>query len=162
MHWGYDREKYPLPSQRKLAHNLIDCGANLILGHHPHVLQGIENYNKGVIVYSQGNFIFPDISYKQYNLIQKRENKESIIFQIRFSKAGIESYNLTPIRVNEDYQPLILEDEEKEALLKKIEILSEGFSSGNYRRYWRKNRVRKDLLDIENSGLYNVLAQTPL
>lgn len=155
LHWGYERERYPLPSQRKLAHKVIDSGASLILGHHPHVLQGIEEYNNGIIVYSLGNFIFPNVSYKRFNIIQKTENKESIIFCCEISKDGIRNFAIKPIRGNDCFQPFILKGREKAAIIKKIENFSEGFKLPNYSHFWRVNRVRKDLPDATTSKTFN-------
>lgn len=157
LHWSYEREKYPLPSQRKLAHKIIDTGASLILGHHPHVLQGIEEYNGGVIVYSLGNFIFPDISYKQYNLIQKPENKESLIFSCKISKNGIEGFDIIPVKANNQFQPKILEHDEKKVMLEKMENLTAGFRLQNYPRFWKVNRIRKDLPDMAASKTFNII-----
>lgn len=58
VHWGIERENTPEEYQRQLAKEYIDAGADLIIGAHPHVLQGIEYYNGKPIVYSLGNFIF--------------------------------------------------------------------------------------------------------
>lgn len=58
FHWGSERETQPDETQQSLAHIAVDCGADLVVGHHPHVLQGIENYNGKYIVYSLGNFCF--------------------------------------------------------------------------------------------------------
>ena len=155
LHWSYERERYPLSSQRKLARKIIDSGASLILGHHPHVLQGIEEYNDGIIVYSLGNFIFPNVSYKRWNLIQKKENKESIIFCCEISKHGITDFDVKPIKSNDSFQPFVLNGEEKAAIIKKIEDLSEGFGLPCYSRFWRVNRVRKDLPDATTSETLN-------
>ena len=58
FHWGGERETQPDETQQSLAHTAVDCGADLVVGHHPHVLQGIENYKGKYIVYSLGNFCF--------------------------------------------------------------------------------------------------------
>jgi len=58
FHWGIEREYYPNANQKDYAHYAIDQGANLVIGHHPHVLQGIEKYKKAYILYSLGNFCF--------------------------------------------------------------------------------------------------------
>lgn len=58
LHWGKELEKVPPKAQREVAHFYIDEGADLIVGHHPHLLQGIEYYNGKYIVYSLGNFAF--------------------------------------------------------------------------------------------------------
>ena len=58
VHWGIERENTPEEYQRQLAKEYIDAGADLIIGAHPHVLQGIEYYKEKPIFYSLGNFIF--------------------------------------------------------------------------------------------------------
>ena len=58
VHWGVEGETTPTRSQQMAAHAMIDAGADLIVGHHPHVLQGIECYNGRYIAYSLGNFSF--------------------------------------------------------------------------------------------------------
>lgn len=58
LHWGTERVYAPSEIQKNLAHDIVDAGADIVWGHHPHVLQPIEHYNDGVIFYSLGNFAF--------------------------------------------------------------------------------------------------------
>lgn len=58
LHWGAEAQSEVQAFQREWAHRLIDAGADVILGHHPHVLRGIEHYRDGLIFYSLGNFAF--------------------------------------------------------------------------------------------------------
>lgn len=58
IHWGNEYEIIPSVSQQEIAHSMIDLGVDLIIGHHPHVVQGLEIYNGKYIFYSLGNFIF--------------------------------------------------------------------------------------------------------
>lgn len=58
VHWGIERKEYPENYQRVMGKQFIDAGADLVIGSHPHVLQGFEYYNNKLIVYSLGNFIF--------------------------------------------------------------------------------------------------------
>lgn len=58
MHWGIERDEMPNEVQRNIAHNIIDAGADLVVGAHPHVLQGLEYYKGVPIAYSLGNFVF--------------------------------------------------------------------------------------------------------
>jgi Bacterial capsule synthesis protein PGA_cap len=58
VHWGIEKDEYPQEYQRELAKKYIDAGADIIIGAHPHVLQGIEYYNEKPIIYSLGNFVF--------------------------------------------------------------------------------------------------------
>lgn len=68
VHWGIERQNYPEEYQRTLAETYIDAGADLVVGSHPHVPQGIEYYNGKPIVYSLGNFIFNPNMVKTYAL----------------------------------------------------------------------------------------------
>jgi poly-gamma-glutamate synthesis protein (capsule biosynthesis protein) len=58
MHWGIELQNMPSPNQRKLGHKLVDAGADIVVGAHPHCVQGIEFYKEALIVYSLGNFAF--------------------------------------------------------------------------------------------------------
>ena len=58
FHWGEEYEDAPAGWQVRAARRMIDAGADAVIGHHPHVLQGIERYKHGVIAYSLGNFLF--------------------------------------------------------------------------------------------------------
>lgn len=87
FHWGKELSDRPTPGQRALAHLAIDSGADLVLGHHPHVLQGVESYKNGVIAYSLGNFVFPSRSL----------TRESVILLAHFQKPKKISIELQPI-----------------------------------------------------------------
>lgn len=61
-HWGYEYQHYPVGQQTKEAHAAIDAGADLVIGHHPHVLQGVETYKRRLIAYSLGDLVFDHYS----------------------------------------------------------------------------------------------------
>jgi len=65
FHWGIEFTQYPKPAQKKLARRAVDLGARVIVGHHPHCLQGAEHYNDGFIMYSLGNFVFSGLKGKE-------------------------------------------------------------------------------------------------
>lgn len=97
LHWGHEYMDYPSPKQILLAHRLVDeAGVNLILGHHPHVLQAVEQYRDSVIAYSLGNFASD---------IWQRQTRESMVLKAMLSKNGISSFNLVPIHINDAFQP---------------------------------------------------------
>jgi len=58
MHWGWEREPEPSERQRRFARTLIDAGADMVVGGHPHITQGVESYKGKPIIYSLGNFVF--------------------------------------------------------------------------------------------------------
>lgn len=84
-HWGREYIKLPSVQQRKKAYDWIDAGADLIIGHHPHVTQGKENYKGKWIYYSLGNFIFPEFFYKNgVRHCWSNINSESILLNVDF------------------------------------------------------------------------------
>mgnify|MGYP001560646146 CR=1 FL=1 len=87
VHWGIERETCPSQDQRALASDLIEAGANLILGHHPHVLQPIETFDRTVIAYSLGNFAW----HPRYGI-----TGDSGVLEINFDGPYVEGYRFHP------------------------------------------------------------------
>ena len=116
----------PLLIAKTLAHLAIDQGADLVVGHHPHVLQGIEKYQGKNIVYSLGNFCFGGN--------KNPSDKDTMIFQQTFTVengklAEDDVTNIIPCSLSSEsgynnYQPMVLEGSEKERVLQKIEDFS--------------------------------------
>ena len=83
MHWGWEKEGKPSERQRQLAHKMIDEGAALVVGSHPHVTQGAETYKGKPIIYSLGNFVFDGFDYaagKRGWLLRLKLDKSGVIF----------------------------------------------------------------------------------
>ena len=125
FHWGTEKSNIPDDIQKTLAHLAIDQGADLVVGHHPHVLQGIEKYQGKNIVYSLGNFCFGGN--------KNPSDKDTMIFQQTFTVENGELVeddvtNIIPCSLSEsgynNYQPMVLEGSEKERVLQKIEEFS--------------------------------------
>ena len=86
FHWGYECQRRHAPYQQQLGRACIDAGADLVIGHHPHVLQGVELYNGGVIAYSLGNFLFTGAS----PLV------ESAVLRVTAGRDGVRDVELLP------------------------------------------------------------------
>ncbi|MFM9434233.1 hypothetical protein ACFDR9_001287 [Janthinobacterium sp. CG_23.3] len=71
MHWGYELARYPQPADREWARQAIDAGVDLVIGHHPHVVQGLERHGNGLIAYSLGNLLLPQTDYRGRKLHYK-------------------------------------------------------------------------------------------
>ena len=99
IHWGYEFIQYPSPRQIQLARRMVEAGANVILGHHPHCLQGMELYQGALICYSLGNFAF---DFKTSKL------RSSMILSLEFDQDNRLSYSIIPVYINHSYQPLPL------------------------------------------------------
>ena len=128
FHWGIERDYYPSAIQKSLSHAAIRDGATLVLGHHPHVLQGMERYKGRYIVYSLGNFCFGGNT--------NPSDKDTMIFQQTFTiKNGRVAKNkdikvipcsLSSSSYTNDFQPRILSGKNRKRVLKKINKLSHG------------------------------------
>ena len=126
FHWGTEKSNIPDDIQKTLAHLAVDQGADLVVGHHPHVLQGIEKYQGKNIVYSLGNFCFGGN--------KNPSDKDTMIFQQTFTVENGELVeddvtNIIPCSLSSEsgynnYQPMVLEGSEKERILQKIEEFS--------------------------------------
>jgi poly-gamma-glutamate synthesis protein (capsule biosynthesis protein) len=132
LHWGIEYVFYPSPEQQKLARTLIDSGADMIIGHHPHVIQGLEKYRDKLIIYSLGNCNFGVEQDKNY------EGADiGIVVSIEFSNDGIIHYELIPIEINHNYQPVLLEGCEKSKILDFIDKISVQLKNSNIKpTFW--------------------------
>lgn len=133
FHWGEEKAEYPNDVQVKLAHAAIDAGADLVLGHHPHVLQGIEQYKGKNIVYSLGNFCFGGNMYpsdmdtmifqQTFTLKGGKQQEDNVTNIIPCSISSVEDYN--------NYQPTPAAGEKETEILNKITQRSQGLSNEN-------------------------------
>jgi len=87
FHWGYEYVRIPSPRERKIAHKCINAGADIIIGSHPHIYQGIEEYRGKKIIYSLGNFIFHSSVFEGLSPITNDPRlKESFVYVIDITK----------------------------------------------------------------------------
>ena len=130
FHWGVEKSYSPNQIQKDFAYNAIDYGSDLVIGSHPHVLQGIEEYNGRYIAYSLGNFCFGGN--------KNPSDKDSMIYQQTFNfednkLASIDIPNVIPCSISStksrnDYKPTVLHGSEGERVLNKIKSISEGLN----------------------------------
>ncbi len=124
-HWGEELRETPKPYQIKLAHRLINAGADVVLGHHPHVVQGIELYRGKLIAYSLGNFIFGSYS----------ENvRDSMILSLEFARDTLMGGQIYPISVYNrevNFQPQLLKGESRQRFIDRLNQLSRELNSGS-------------------------------
>lgn len=127
IHWGIEGDNYPQESQISLAHRAVDMGADIVIGHHPHVLQGIEEYKGKMIAYSLGNFCFGGN--------QNPRDKDTMIFRQTFivkhgDVVDARDYEVIPCSISSvtsrnNYQPTPAEDGEKKRIADKIQTFSD-------------------------------------
>ena len=118
VHWGVPYEREPLPEDRLKARHFIDCGADVVVGHHPHIIQPLEIYRGRPIFYSIGNFAFGS----------GNSRAESLLVCVRFGadRMDVEVY---PVYVQNrdprlDYQPKVLRGEAASQTLRRLAAIS--------------------------------------
>jgi len=118
FHWSIENSQETHPAARKFAKDIIDAGADIILGHHPHVPRGIEVYKNHPIIYCPGNFIFGH-NHDYW--------KDNYLTRFEISKDKIEKVEILPLAGNgQDLaQPFILKGGRADSLLQEVKDLSE-------------------------------------
>jgi poly-gamma-glutamate synthesis protein (capsule biosynthesis protein) len=91
MHAGTEYLQKPNAQQREFAHAAIDAGATIVVGHHPHVTQPVEDYGKGVVFYSLGNLAFDQF--------QRKETQRGWIADVRFIRNRLVGYGIIPVDI---------------------------------------------------------------
>lgn len=133
IHWGIEKDNEPTREQIELAHKAIDLGADVVLGTHPHVLQGIEKYNGKYIVYSLGNFCFggndnpsdkDTMIYRQvFTFVDGTLQLDDKYVIIPATVSGHDEYN--------DYQPTIATGDRKTQIENRLIEYSSGLGMTN-------------------------------
>jgi gamma-polyglutamate biosynthesis protein CapA len=113
FHWGDEYLNYPSVNQIKDAHEFIDSGADIIVGHHPHAIQPIEEYKNGIIIYSLGNFLF--------DMLWSKNVRTGLVVKLELDAKRSIQYSYSTIFINNAYTPLIVSN-------KKISRINQRFN----------------------------------
>ncbi len=146
FHWGKENSIIPTSRQVEYAHKVIDAGADLVLGHHPHVLQSIEIYQDKLILYSLGNFIFDNSEELQ---------KQSVIFQCIFNSGQIIEPKLIPVYINNcrpELASAVIESEIFEHLSKVSDPFKTSLSLNDYSIKIQYN-IEKPIKELKSKDL---------
>jgi len=137
MHWNYDLEESPFPMHRKIAHDLIDCGCESVIGSHSHVAQGVELYKNKPIAYCLGNFYLPSGIFFDGKL--KYPSKSKISLGIKIAE-----------------KPLVMKFESDTTLIINYVGFStfeqynnyNNISDDEYTAFFFKNRIKKSFVPV--------------
>jgi poly-gamma-glutamate synthesis protein (capsule biosynthesis protein) len=120
LHSGYEYIEEPSEEQVAAARAAIDAGADLVVGHHAHILQGVHRYGDGVIVYGLGNFLF-DIDGPP----------ETAILNVWLDRTGVRQLELVPAIIQEHGQPRLAEAWEAGSILSRVYYLTTILNAAN-------------------------------
>lgn len=121
-HWGQEYVSRPNADQRRVGRALIDAGADMVIGTHPHWVQGAEVYKGRLIAYSLGNFVFD----QTWSI----ETQEGAVLQLVFWGPRLVGASFVPVRIEDAHRPRFLDDTTGAAILRRIW----GGSGEPYRR----------------------------
>ncbi len=150
VHWGIEEYSYPSLAQRALAKQLIEAGADLILGHHPHVLQGVEQFGAGMVVYSLGNFAFNEFEWTY--LLQdgekspqfaslSRDNRNGVIATFEWIGRSIQTVKTVFTRIGDRGEVLVDFDPTRQT---EWRALCAGVSRRFYGMWWQWYAMRRE------------------
>jgi len=115
FHWGVEESYTATPQQVADAHAAVDAGADMVLGHHPHLLQGVEFYNGKLIAYSLGNFVFP---------YYKPVGHYSAILRAALTPSGTTAASVTPVVLDTAGRPKPATGKDAAAILSRAGVTS--------------------------------------
>ena len=115
VHWGVEQSYTPTACQKHDARALIDAGADVVLSHHPHVMQGIDTYKGKLIAYSLGNFLFP------YKTVAGRK---SFILRFEYGRKGVANITAVPVYLGEWGRPVVQTGASARSILGRLAAIS--------------------------------------
>ncbi|HEV2734315.1 MAG TPA: CapA family protein, partial [Longimicrobiaceae bacterium] len=99
LHWGEEFVPTPSAAEVTLGRSIVDAGAALVLGHHPHVVRPVERHRGGVVAYSLGNFAA--------DMIWQRRLREGVVLRCTLGPGGVADVQVTPTLIGGDFRPAV-------------------------------------------------------
>ncbi len=132
LHWGVEFMDYPSPVMIDMAKEFVDAGVDVILGHHPHVVQPVVRYKNSIICYSLGNFVFDMVWNDEYQL--------GVIVKIFLQIGCAPETQIIPVKLNNLYSPTLSTEKQQEVFHLKMSRA-------------KKKIDQLNSIDIENSNM---------
>jgi poly-gamma-glutamate capsule biosynthesis protein CapA/YwtB (metallophosphatase superfamily) len=111
-HWGTQYTTRTVRDQRVVARRLVRAGADIVVGGHPHWLQGVESFRDGLVVYSLGNFVF--------DMDSRRETQEGAVLELTYWGSELKAAQLAPVVIGRDFAPRVARGQRAAAILDRI------------------------------------------
>jgi len=165
LHAGLEFIDYPHPDHRAVCHEIAMLSPSLIVGHHPHIINGFETINNCLIAYSLGNFIF-DTKIMDYTTIH---SSEGLILKCSFSKEALINYSFIPTVINEKLQVEMAENKRKAEIINRLNEISVALQTDSYpkvyfdqaSKIWTKINIAVNLQIIKKQGLRAFIKRIP-
>jgi poly-gamma-glutamate synthesis protein (capsule biosynthesis protein) len=135
LHWGIELARYPTPDDRALARSIADMGVDLILGHHPHTLQGVERLGGAWVAYSMGNFVFDIDAGRINHSFDPRDLSAGYAVEARLAPGDVLEFRTVPTLLGPDGLATLATGEEGTRIAALIDEASRDIGEGS-RRIW--------------------------
>ncbi|UJP04608.1 MAG: CapA family protein [Nitrosomonas sp.] len=153
VHWGYELSGFPEPADREWAHRAIEAGADYVIGHHPHVVQGVEQLEHGFIAYSLGNFLMPQGLFNGTRLqffapeVLTQLGVELSADAVRFHwfQYDKEKASLAPVIAGNGF--------DEQAMLRKLSPFA-GMTHAQYRRWFASEGIKGHFAKRRGGPIY--------
>jgi hypothetical protein len=142
LHWGVEYCHLPAPTQITVARRLIDAGASLVIGHHAHVIQGVEAYGGGAIAYNLGNAATTDLKIDgRLAIHQNVRTRSSFALRATFTSEGLKDVELVPFYAGRGGIEL-----EHQAPRRILERANRSLAAGVSESQWKRVRLFEDVV----------------
>ena len=135
LHAGHEFTHTPSPRMRAACRSLIDAGADAVIAHHPHVVQGVERYKGALIAYSLGNLLFDSPYVSAY-----KETDTGFLVRLSASPHAIKKVEFIPYRQNEQVVVELMDGDERAEFSRKLAVLSKNITdNARFEKAWEEN-----------------------
>jgi hypothetical protein len=142
LHWGVEYCHYPSPDQIEFARSVIDAGASVVIGHHAHVVQGVERYKNGLIAYNLGNATTTDHYIDStLGIRQTPRTRSSFVLRFTLTKDSVDGLETIPIR-SEVGRVLVDDPQAASYLARANRNLERGVTPAT----WKRRRLIEDVV----------------
>lgn len=150
LHWGLEYSPLPTPEQVGLARRAIDAGAGAVIGHHSHMVQGVERHGAGVVAYSLGNCTDADVDWhgpdRHYRARMTESDRQGLGLLLELSAERVRVTQLCPLWLNDRGQPEPATGARAQAILDSIAERSAALCATDLGRRWEADLVNRRVL----------------
>jgi hypothetical protein len=144
IHWGHEYFNYPSPDQVSLGRLLLDSGATIVVGHHPHVPQGVERYGEGLVAHSLGNFLLPELRAISGRIqYRKPITKQYVLLEVEFYGNRVSNYVIQGGKCTRKYELVPFKGKDRERFKAFIEEISNALRLQEYDAFWERYKRRR-------------------
>lgn len=144
LHLGFMYVDFPSPEHRELTHQLVAAGADLVVCHHAHVLQGVEVLGSSLIAHNLGNLLVDPDEGVLANTVLPERQREGALLVAQVDRRGLVHAHLTPTTLDDDLRLALPEPEQAAAILARVEAISRRLGEPGWEREFADQRAERN------------------